>query len=82
MARATTCDVRRGNRWEEIDIVEALVVGSGHLMRCCECHGRVQAHRRGNNGMKEHFEHRVAHKGCSRSTKYNGMDSLHPDALT
>lgn len=81
MVKAVTCQVWRGDQWEEIDIIEALPIRSEFLMRCCECHGRVRAHREANNGMQAHFEHRRAHKGCRRSTKYTGMDSLHPDAI-
>jgi len=81
MVKATTCEVRHGNRWEEIAIAEALPVRSEYLMRCCECHGRVHAHRKGSNGMRAHFEHRVAHDGCSLSTKFSGTRSRHPDAV-
>ena len=82
MVKAVICDVWRGNRWEEIDIDEALSIRSQYLMRCCECHGRVRAHREANNGMRAHFEHRLAHNGCRRSTKFSGTRSPHPDALT
>jgi len=81
MVKAVTCEVWRGNRWEEIDIDKALPIRSEYLMRCCECHGRVRAHRLADNGMRAHFEHRVAHSGCGLSTKYSGTDSLHPDAI-
>lgn len=81
MVKAVICDVWRGNRWEEIDITEALPIRSEYLLRCCECHGRVRAHRQANNGMPAHFEHRVAHSGCGLSTKYSGKGSLHPDAV-
>lgn len=82
MVKAVTCDVWRGNRWEEIDIDEAIPIRSEYLMRCCECHGRVKAHRQANNGMRPHFEHWAAHDGCSRSTRFSGTRSPHPEALS
>ncbi len=82
MVKATTCEVWRGNGWEEIGVAEALPIRSEYLMRCCECHGRVQAHRKANNGMRAHFEHRIAHDGCSLSTKFSGTRSPHPDVVT
>lgn len=81
MVLATECYVWRGDVWDKIGIAEALPIRSEFLMRCCECKGRVQPHREGNNGMQAHFEHRVAHRGCRLSTKYKGPDSLHPDAI-
>jgi hypothetical protein len=81
MVKAVTCDVWRGNRWEEIDMAEALDIRSEYQMRCCECHGQVRAHRRANNGMQAHFEHRTAHHGCSRSTKFAGKRSPHPEVM-
>ena len=82
MVKATTCEVWRGNGWEEIGITEALEIRGQFDMRCCECHGRVTAHKKGKNGMRAHFEHRAAHDGCSLSTKFSGTRSLHPDAVT
>lgn len=81
MVLAVRCDVWRGDVWEEIGIDEALPIRSEYLMRCCECHGRVRAHKKANNGMRAHFEHRIAHKGCRRSTRFSGTPSLHPDAV-
>ncbi len=81
MVLAAECYVWRGGAWEKISIAEALPIRSEYLMRCCECHGRVRAHRLANNGMRAHFEHRVAHSGCGLSTKYSGTDSLHPGAI-
>lgn len=81
MVKAVTCEAWRGDQREAIDIAEALPIRSEFLMRCCECHGRVRVHREANNGMQAHFEHRRVHRGCRRSTKYTGMDSLHPDAI-
>ena len=81
MVLATECEVWRGSQWEKVDIVSALPIRSEYLMRCCECKGRVRAHREGINGMRAHFEHRIVHSGCSRSTKYIGTDTLHPDAI-
>lgn len=82
MVLAAECYVWRGDVWEKIDIAEALPIRSEFLMRCCECHGRVRAHKEANNGMRAHFEHRRAHEGCRLSTKYSGTDSLHPDAVS
>lgn len=81
MVKAVTCDVWRGNQWEEIDIAEALAVKGQFDMRCSECRGRVTAHKKGKNGMRAHFEHRAAHDGCRRSTGFSGAQSRHPDAL-
>lgn len=82
MVKATICEVQRGNRWEEIGIADALQVKGQFDIRCCECRGRVTAHRKGSNGMRAHFEHRAAHDGCSLSTKFSGTRSPHPDAVT
>lgn len=81
MVLAAECYVWRGGVWEKISITEALPIRSEYLMRCCECHGRVRAHRLANNGMRAHFEHRRAHKGCSRSTGFSGTQSPHPDPV-
>lgn len=82
MVKAVICEVWRGNGWQEIGIADALSIRWDSFMRCCECHGRVRAHREANNGMRAHFEHRVAHDGCSLSTKFSGAQSPHPDPLT
>lgn len=90
MVKATKCELWRGDRWEEIDIDEALDIRAKTStryrqkfpMRCCDCHGRVRAHKRANNDMRAHFEHLVAHEGCRRSTKFAGTQSRHPEALT
>jgi hypothetical protein len=81
MVKADTCAVWRGGVWEKIDIAEALPIRSEYRMRCCECRGRVRAHREASNGMRAHFEHCVAHSGCSLSTKFSGTHSPHPDAV-
>lgn len=81
MVKAVTCEVKRRGIWEEIDIAEAIGIRRDFEFRCGECHGKVQAHRRANNGMMAHFEHRLGHEGCSRSGKFNGRCAPHPEAL-
>jgi hypothetical protein len=81
MAKSLICDLFRAQVWEKIGIEDALEIRGKYDMRCHKCHGRVQPHRKAVNGMKAHFEHRRAHKGCILSTGYDGTNSLHPDAL-
>jgi hypothetical protein len=51
-------------------------------MRCPECHGRVQPHREYSDGARAHFEHRMAHAGCSTKPRtFNGARTVHPEAL-
>lgn len=81
MVKSTKCDVYRGGTWEPIDIEEALSIRGEYDMRCPACHGRVQAHKQATNGMRAHFEHLVAHKGCGLFAKFSAKVSLHPEAL-
>ena len=64
MVKSTACEINRGNVWKEIDVTEAIEIRKGLLMRCPDCHGRVQAHRQGENAMQAHFEHRKGYEGC------------------
>lgn len=82
MVKATTCEVKRDGRWQEIHITDALALREATLMRCVECQGRVRAHRTAVNGMGAHFEHLVAREGCSRSTSFRGVRVQHPERLS
>jgi len=81
---ADTCQAKLEGKWVPITIDEALKLPRDHLKRCSECHGRVRAHRASINGMRAHFEHRVAHAGCprSRGVPFSGQHSLHPEAIS
>lgn len=89
MVKATECELQRDDGWDVVEITEALDIRArtskrhwqSYLMRCCECHGRVQPHKQAKNGMAAHFEHATAHRGCGRSTEFSGSPSQHPEAL-
>ena len=68
-----------------VKTAERVIPSSRNLlaaMRCHECHGRVVAMKDYSTGAKAHFEHQVAHKGCSTKERtYCGIQSFHPHAL-
>jgi hypothetical protein len=75
------CQIRNGKSWKTIGIEEALE-RRGEDMRCGECHGRFVPHKEYSTGARPHFEHLVAHTGCStKEQTYSGIKSLHPAAL-
>ena len=75
------CEIRNGPTWKQIGIQEGLAL-KGEDMRCHECHGKVVAMKQYSTGAKAHFEHVVAHKGCSTKERtFCGTKSLHPHAL-
>ena len=75
------CEIRDGSEWKQIDIQEGLAL-KGEDMRCHECHGRVVPMKQYSTGAKAHFEHVVAHKGCSTKERtFSGTRSMHPHAL-
>lgn len=77
-----TCEVRLKDSWETIGIKDGLH-RRGEDMRCEECHGRLVPHRKYSTGARAHFEHHIAHPGCStKEQTFNGVQSLHPDHLT
>ena len=76
------CEVRAGDGWEERDVLEVLTLDPRPAMRCPECWGGVRPHKEANNGMRAHFEHLVAHKGCRLGSNFSGTPSQHPSALT
>ncbi|MGO4639590.1 hypothetical protein AB4Z43_14215 [Mesorhizobium sp. 2RAF45] len=68
--------------WLEVSIVDALDrFDASRKKRCPECHGQVRAHRSGDDGMRAHFEHFIAHAGCSKSTAFAGTRYRHPKAI-
>ncbi|TDU00784.1 hypothetical protein DFO45_0288 [Azorhizobium sp. AG788] len=78
------CEIRSlDGGWEAVGVEEALGLPSSLLKRCPECHGRVRVHRASVNGMRAHFEHMEAHRGCSlsRGVPFSGVSSPHPVAL-
>jgi hypothetical protein len=77
------CEMWANKSWVEVSIEDALRrYDPDRRKRCPECHGQVRAHKSGDDGMKAHFEHFVAHKGCSKSVAFNGMQSRHPKAIS
>ena len=76
------CEALFAGKWRVLTVGEVLALGNQPTLRCVECNGRVRAHNEANNGMRAHFEHRVAHPGCSLGSKFNGKKTPHPDAAT
>jgi len=75
------CEVHEGARWKTIGIEEGLKRRT-ETMRCHECHGRVVPMKQYSTGAKAHFEHIVAHNGCSTKERtFSGTCTAHPDAL-
>ncbi len=68
------CEIRSGEGWEKIGIDDALP-RRGEDMRCHSCGGRLRPHKECNTGSRAHFEHQVAHQGCS-------LKHPHPYPLT
>ena len=75
------CELFNGRHWVTIDLAFALKLPNRDRLRCVECGGRVRAHRKANNGMVAHFEHHVAHDGCSLGHNFNGVKSRHPKPM-
>jgi hypothetical protein len=75
------CEV--GPDWIELAIYDALKIPKGTRdMRCRACHGRLHPHKKYVNGTPAHFEHAIAHDGCSLSSyHYSGVPEPHSDAL-
>ena len=67
--------------WTPIDLDHALTMPRSRRMRCPECHGRVRAHKAGQDGQKAHMEHYERHAGCSRGDSFNGTPAPHHKAL-
>lgn len=78
------CEVKVGKKWVTVSIDRALGLHPDRVKRCPECHGKVRAHKAGVDGMRAHFEHFIAHDGCSRSrsVKFSGASTTHPRPLT
>ena len=72
MPRSTLCEAKRGSAWGPMDIRAALDHRTTVPMRCPECHGQVRPHKMGTTGQAEHFEHMMAHIGCSFSAQWDG----------
>lgn len=67
MPRSTMCEVLSGDRWQLMDIEEALPNRGAVEMRCPECKRPVRPHRAGTTGQAAHFEHTEANPDCSLS---------------
>lgn len=81
-SRADVCEVQVRGAWVPVPLEQALnQLDASRLKRCIECHGRVRAHRQGDNGMRAHFEHVERHEGCSLGPVFNGQKTPHPKAL-
>ncbi|WP_375688443.1 hypothetical protein [Pseudooceanicola sp. LIPI14-2-Ac024] len=80
MARSETCEVLRDGRWKVATIDDFLSASRELVTRCFACGGPVRAHRLASNGMRAHFEHRVAHPGCALGSCFDGTSRPHPDA--
>lgn len=72
-----TCEVKVRGEWVAVTIEDALRLDRDRLKRCSECHGRVRAHARGQDGMRPHFEHFERHSGCSKGDCFSGEKSYH-----
>jgi hypothetical protein len=81
MPKSLTCEVRNGAGWVSMGIGEALMNRGTFPMRCPECHGKVRPHRAGTTGQAAHFEHELAHVGCSFSAWDGKTRSVHPVTL-
>jgi 5-methylcytosine-specific restriction protein A len=65
----------------ELRSVEGLLL-QDQVVRCQECLGPVRLHRAGPEGVpKAHAEHSTGHPGCSLGHYFNGVRSLHPQAI-
>lgn len=82
MTRSTVGEIRLDGEWRPVDVDEVLAMAPRQQLRCIECRGAVRAHREGTTGQRAHFEHRVAHRGCSRGSTFSGTGSAHPAALS
>ncbi|MEI5677361.1 MULTISPECIES: hypothetical protein [unclassified Mesorhizobium] len=77
------CEVKARGEWVAVSIEDALrMLHPDRTKRCPECHGAVRAHSHSKDGMRAHFEHLIAHKGCSKSTAFDGQPSTHPKAIS
>ena len=78
-----TVDAKVDGRWRKVSIKEALAAKGLGLtdFRCHECHGAVRLHGGSTTGARAHFEHRIAHKGCTRKENSYGHPRRHPKAI-
>lgn len=82
-ARASACQIKVGDEWENISLAAAKRAPEGSQLRCSACGGKVVVH--GNYGIGSRFslQHYRTHDGCPYFVKgYSGTPSRHPDALT
>jgi hypothetical protein len=66
---------------QPITLDEALRLHPSRIKRCPVWHGRVSAHKAGENGMGVHFENYERHPGCHLGDCFDGNPSPHRKAL-
>jgi uncharacterized protein with PIN domain len=73
---------KRGLTWVKLQVLRAMQMGDRPETRCPECHGPVRLHKAGPHGVPAaHAEHMRKHSGCSLGFCFEGIRSLHPDAI-
>lgn len=79
-ADKSVCEAWIGDIWQSVPVSFLLQNGQrGLSMRCPLCHGAVRLECASANGrMKDRFEHKRAHAGCSLSIRFNGTSAPHP----
>lgn len=76
----SVCEAWIGDVWRSVPVSLLLENNQrGLSMRCPLCHGAVRLECGSANGrMKDRFEHKRAHAGCSLSIRFNGTSAPHP----
>ena len=70
----TICEMKFGDDWRPVTIVDAPDSIAGNPMRCPACHGPVSPYKAGN----WHFGHLKAHNGCELAWNYIGIEIRDP----
>lgn len=76
------CEADIDGAWSVIGIGDALGKHKGVRMRCWACHGQVQANPFHPGWAVEHFSHRKAFSGCTKSLRMSSTQPLHSEAIS
>jgi hypothetical protein len=77
----THCELKILEGWQPITLDEALSLHPDRVKRCPVCHGRVRAHKAGDDGAAARFEHVQTHLGCYLASDFDGNPRPHRKAL-